>query len=116
MVCVFGAADLRVEDLRSEDAGGSDRRGDELIHGCIDDNAVGKAPNAIRYTVECSSACARLSSGAGARGRRWYARGHSFDIARSGYINLLQPQERRARRPGDATDAVERAGACMTAG
>jgi 23S rRNA (guanine745-N1)-methyltransferase len=33
-------------------------------------------------------------------------RGHSFDIARSGYINLLQPQERRARRPGDAADAV----------
>lgn len=34
------------------------------------------------------------------------ARGHSFDIARSGYINLLQPQERRARHPGDSADAV----------
>lgn len=33
-------------------------------------------------------------------------RGHSFDIARSGYINLLQPQERRARRPGDTADAI----------
>jgi 23S rRNA (guanine745-N1)-methyltransferase len=33
-------------------------------------------------------------------------RGHAFDIARSGYINLLQPQERRAKRPGDAADAV----------
>jgi 23S rRNA (guanine745-N1)-methyltransferase len=32
--------------------------------------------------------------------------GHSFDIARSGYINLLQPQERRAKRPGDTADAV----------
>jgi 23S rRNA (guanine745-N1)-methyltransferase len=33
-------------------------------------------------------------------------RGHSFDIARSGYINLLQPQERRARNPGDTAEAV----------
>jgi 23S rRNA (guanine745-N1)-methyltransferase len=33
-------------------------------------------------------------------------RGHSFDIARSGYINLLQPQERRAKRPGDTPNAV----------
>ena len=34
------------------------------------------------------------------------ARGHSFDIARSGYINLLQPQERRSKNPGDTADAV----------
>lgn len=34
------------------------------------------------------------------------ARGHSFDVARSGYINLLQPQERRSRQPGDTTTAV----------
>src|SRR2546421_12883087 len=34
------------------------------------------------------------------------ARGHAFDIARSGYINLLQPQERRSREPGDSADAV----------
>jgi 23S rRNA (guanine745-N1)-methyltransferase len=33
-------------------------------------------------------------------------RGHSFDVARSGYINLLQPQERRSKRPGDTTAAV----------
>ena len=33
-------------------------------------------------------------------------RGHSFDIARSGYINLLQPQDRRSRNPGDAAEAV----------
>jgi len=33
-------------------------------------------------------------------------RGHSFDIARSGYINLLQPQERRSKRPGDTLAAV----------
>src|SRR5690242_6966969 len=34
------------------------------------------------------------------------ARRHSFDIARSGYINLLQPQDRRSRQPGDTADAV----------
>jgi 23S rRNA (guanine745-N1)-methyltransferase len=34
-------------------------------------------------------------------------RGHSFDIARSGYINLLQPQERRSKQPGDTPAAVE---------
>jgi 23S rRNA (guanine745-N1)-methyltransferase len=34
------------------------------------------------------------------------ARGHSFDVARSGYINLLQPQERRSKRPGDTGAAV----------
>jgi 23S rRNA (guanine745-N1)-methyltransferase len=34
------------------------------------------------------------------------ARGHSFDFARSGYLNLLQPQDRRARVPGDSAVAV----------
>ena len=33
-------------------------------------------------------------------------RGHSFDVARSGYINLLQPQDRRSNRPGDTAAAV----------
>jgi 23S rRNA (guanine745-N1)-methyltransferase len=33
-------------------------------------------------------------------------RGHSFDIARSGYINLLQPQDRRSPQPGDTSAAV----------
>jgi 23S rRNA (guanine745-N1)-methyltransferase len=32
--------------------------------------------------------------------------GHSFDIARSGYINLLQPQDKRSRDPGDAAEAI----------
>lgn len=34
-------------------------------------------------------------------------RSHSFDIARSGYINLLQPQERRSKQPGDTVAAVQ---------
>jgi 23S rRNA (guanine745-N1)-methyltransferase len=33
-------------------------------------------------------------------------RGHSFDISRSGYINLLQPQDRRSKHPGDTTGAI----------
>ena len=35
------------------------------------------------------------------------ANGHCFDIARSGYINLLQPQDRRSRNPGDTVAAVK---------
>jgi 23S rRNA (guanine745-N1)-methyltransferase len=34
-------------------------------------------------------------------------RGHSFDLARSGYANLLQPQDRRSKVPGDSLAAVE---------
>src|SRR5690348_8498576 len=34
-------------------------------------------------------------------------RGHSFDVARSGYINLLQPQDRRSRDAGDPKGAIE---------
>ncbi|HEY0553601.1 MAG TPA: methyltransferase domain-containing protein [Thermoanaerobaculia bacterium] len=34
-------------------------------------------------------------------------RGHSFDLARSGYANLLQPQDRRSKNPGDSLDSVE---------
>src|ERR1700731_4203649 len=33
-------------------------------------------------------------------------RGHSFDVARSGYINLLQPQDRRSKQPGDTAAAL----------
>ena len=40
-------------------------------------------------------------------GNRLYcAAGHSFDVARSGYINLLQPQDRRSKNPGDSALAV----------
>jgi 23S rRNA (guanine745-N1)-methyltransferase len=38
--------------------------------------------------------------------RAFCPRGHSFDVARSGYINLLQPQERRSKQPGDSAAAV----------
>jgi 23S rRNA (guanine745-N1)-methyltransferase len=38
--------------------------------------------------------------------RRVCPRGHSFDVARSGYLNLLQPQDRRSNTPGDSAHAV----------
>jgi 23S rRNA (guanine745-N1)-methyltransferase len=34
------------------------------------------------------------------------ANGHAFDIARSGYVNLLQPQDRRSLAPGDTPEAA----------
>lgn len=34
------------------------------------------------------------------------ARGHAFDPARSGYLNLLQPQDRKSKHPGDSKEAA----------
>jgi 23S rRNA (guanine745-N1)-methyltransferase len=42
-------------------------------------------------------------------------RGHTFDIARSGYVNLLQPQDRRSREPGDAREALSARAALLAA-
>jgi 23S rRNA (guanine745-N1)-methyltransferase len=42
-----------------------------------------------------------------ADGRVTCPRAHSFDIARSGYINLLQPQDRTSARPGDSAKALD---------
>lgn len=40
-------------------------------------------------------------------GRQWVCeRRHSFDLARSGYLNLLQPQDRKSLEAGDAAEAV----------
>ena len=33
-------------------------------------------------------------------------RGHAFDVARSGYCNLLQPQDRKSLHPGDSRESV----------
>jgi 23S rRNA (guanine745-N1)-methyltransferase len=42
--------------------------------------------------------------------------GHSFDIARSGYINLLQPQDRRSPEAGDSRQAIEARASLLAAG
>ena len=33
--------------------------------------------------------------------------GHCFDLSRGGWINLLQPQDRRSRAPGDQAEVIE---------
>jgi 23S rRNA (guanine745-N1)-methyltransferase len=44
------------------------------------------------------------------------AAGHTFDIARSGYINLLQPQDRRSGHAGDPSGAIEARSRLLDAG
>lgn len=40
--------------------------------------------------------------------RSWRCvRGHSYDIARSGYVNLLRPNDKRSKAAGDSRAAVE---------
>ena len=34
-------------------------------------------------------------------------RGHTFDVARAGYVNLLQPQDRKSLAAGDSAEAVQ---------
>jgi 23S rRNA (guanine745-N1)-methyltransferase len=65
--------------------------------------------NGARATLLCPVRDCHLPLARGAAKEektRNCARGHSFDIARSGYTNLLQPQDRRSKRPGDTVDAV----------
>lgn len=58
--------------------------------------------------------CARPLSRDGATLR--CDRGHSFDRARSGYWNLLQPQDRRSDQAGDSADAVDARGRWLARG
>lgn len=51
------------------------------------------------------------------QGRTWRCtHGHSFDVAREGYVNLLQPQDRRSAQPGDPAEAVAARAFLGTAG
>lgn len=43
-------------------------------------------------------------------------RGHTYDIARSGYVNLLQPQDRRSPAAGDSKAAVQARAALLADG
>jgi 23S rRNA (guanine745-N1)-methyltransferase len=42
--------------------------------------------------------------------------GHAFDVSRAGYINLLQPQDRRSREAGDMASAVDARQTLLAAG
>ena len=44
------------------------------------------------------------------------SRGHSYDVARSGYVNLLQPQDRKSLDAGDSRAAVEARAELIAAG
>ena len=56
----------------------------------------------LRCTVRsCGLPLLRGAGGAGCERNHW------FDVARSGYLNLLQPQDRRAPEPGDHRAAVD---------
>lgn len=43
-------------------------------------------------------------------------RGHTFNIARNGYVNLLQPQDRRSPTPGDSKEVVAARARLLDAG
>jgi 23S rRNA (guanine745-N1)-methyltransferase len=50
-------------------------------------------------------------------GRQWNCDGgHTFDRARLGYVNLLQPQDRRSKRAGDSIEAVAARARLLEAG
>jgi 23S rRNA (guanine745-N1)-methyltransferase len=49
-------------------------------------------------------------------GRLACPRGHAYDIARSGYVNLLQPQDRRSLAAGDAKGVVQARADLIAAG
>jgi 23S rRNA (guanine745-N1)-methyltransferase len=42
--------------------------------------------------------------------------GHSYDIARSGYVNLLQPQDRRSAAAGDSRPTLDARASLLAAG
>ena len=44
------------------------------------------------------------------------ARGHSFDLAKEGYLNLLLPTQHRSRHPGDAPELCRARRAFLAAG
>ena len=59
----------------------------------------------MKITLLCSVRGCRLPLAREGR-RLTCPRAHSFDVARRGYVNLLQPQDRRSARPGDSAAAV----------
>lgn len=66
--------------------------------------AAGTRRNAVRLLCTVRGCAEPLVQ----EGRRWFcARNHSFDQHRSGALNLLQPQDRRSKTPGDSREAAE---------
>ena len=63
----------------------------------------------LRCTVRgCALPLTRVES-------RWACeKNHSFDITRHGWVNLLQPQDKRSKQPGDMRLPSRRGGDCTT--
>jgi 23S rRNA (guanine745-N1)-methyltransferase len=74
-------------------------------------NADTTPPPALACTVrDCGQALTRVDASYRCD------RGHAFDLARSGYVNLLQPQDRRSRHAGDSAAAVAARSRLLAAG
>jgi 23S rRNA (guanine745-N1)-methyltransferase len=67
--------------------------------------ALGERPARAARSLVCTVRGCGLALDLAGRSLRC-TRGHAFDLARSGYVNLLQPQDRRSRAPGDSPEAV----------
>ncbi len=73
------------------------------------------APTLARAPLACS--VRRCGLPLERRGAAFHcARGHAYDAARSGYVNLLQPQDRRSRSAGDSKAAVDARARLLAAG
>ena len=90
-------------DGAQEASGAGSQDHNVCVHG-----AIGLVSNAAGYTRRMLVCPVRGCSRPLTREERQMRcpLGHSFDVARSGYVNLLQPQERRSKEPGDTREAV----------
>ena len=97
-----GSLTLADERGLAEARGAADPRG-------LDEDPRGRGERAARLTVTVTLLCPVRGCGQLlTRGERAVScpRGHAFDVARSGYVNLLQPQDRRSAMPGDRPEAA----------
>ena len=75
----------------------------------------GRSRRSVKPILQCTVRGCALPLQRGARA--WICpRHHSYDIARSGYINLLQPQDRRSLDAGDSATIVEARARIFAAG
>ena len=64
-------------------------------------SAIARAHTALACTVRGCAEPLKVDAN-----RLVCAHGHAFDLARTGYANLLQPQDRKSVDAGDSRDAV----------
>ena len=74
------------------------------------------APRALACTVRGCGGPLGAADAPGPWSTLRCPRGHSFDRAREGYVNLLQPQDRRSLDAGDSAEAVAARARLLEAG